>query len=131
MVLLAYSTAIPISFFSEWIIQTLYGDAYQGSIPMLAVLAWSSLFINLGIARNIFLTTLNWMKLYFMTVFLGCLLNISLNYLLIPQYGGMGAAIATLIAYWFAIHGACFFYKPLIKTGQMMTKAIFLQGFFS
>jgi Na+-driven multidrug efflux pump len=47
-----------------------------------------------------------------------------LNYILIPHYGGSGAAIASLVAYWFAAHGACFLFRPLSDTGKMMTKAL-------
>jgi O-antigen/teichoic acid export membrane protein len=59
-----------------------------------------------------------------MTVCLGCIINVALNYLLIPLYGGMGAVVASCVAYWFAAHGACFIYKPLYKTGYMLTRAI-------
>jgi O-antigen/teichoic acid export membrane protein len=58
------------------------------------------------------------------TVFLGCLLNIGLNLLLIPEHGGMGAVVASLISYWFAAHGSCFLFRPLFRTGIMLTKAI-------
>jgi O-antigen/teichoic acid export membrane protein len=67
---------------------------------------------------------MNWTRIYFVTVFLGCILNIGLNYLLIPEYGGMGAVAASLISYWFAAHGACFLFRPLFRTGVMLTKAI-------
>jgi len=48
-----------------------------------------------------------------------------LNLYLIPRYGGLGAAIASCIAYWFVAHGSCFLYKPLYRTGWMLTRAIF------
>jgi O-antigen/teichoic acid export membrane protein len=92
---------------------------------MLAVLIWSILFTNLGMARSTFLTTMNWTRIHFLTVGLGCAINVILNYILIPRYGGMGAVIASCVAYWFAAHGACFLYKPLHETGFMLTKAIF------
>jgi O-antigen/teichoic acid export membrane protein len=67
---------------------------------------------------------MNWTRLHFVTVLLGAVLNIALNYLLIPQFGGNGAVVASLIAYWFAAHGSCFLFKPLFKTGTMLTKAM-------
>jgi len=124
MSLMAYVVAIPVTFIAGWVIEIVFGVAYRGAGPMLAVLIWAGLFVNLGVARSSFLTTLNWTGVHFMTVFLGCLVNVVLNYLLIPLYGGMGAAIASCFAYWFAVHGACFFYKPLFKTGYMLTKAM-------
>ncbi|UJS18595.1 MAG: flippase [Candidatus Jettenia sp.] len=124
MVFLAYIVAIPTTFLSNLAIKLLYGEAYSKAGALLSVLVWASLFVNLGVARSSFLTTMNWTKAHFLTVFLGCLINVILNYFLIPVYEGMGAAISTCIAYWFAAHGACFFYKPLHKTGFMLTKAI-------
>jgi O-antigen/teichoic acid export membrane protein len=80
--------------------------------------------MNLEIARSAFLSSMNWTRIHFVTVLLGCLLNIALNYLLIPRYGGMGAVIASLAAYWFAAHGTCFLFKPLFRTGVMLTRAM-------
>jgi O-antigen/teichoic acid export membrane protein len=124
MAFMGYAVAIPVTFLAGWIIKTLYGVAFGAAGPMLAVLIWSILFTNLGVARSTFLTTMNWTRVHLFTVSLGCIVNVVLNYVFIPRYGGMGAVIASCIAYWFAAHGACFIYKPLHKTGHMLTKAI-------
>jgi O-antigen/teichoic acid export membrane protein len=58
------------------------------------------------------------------SIALGGGLNILLNLVLIPAYGSMGAAMATLASYWFAVHGSCFFFRPLRSTGRMMTRAM-------
>ncbi len=125
MAFTAYVIAVPVTFIAGWVIKTLYGGAYSKAGPMLAVLIWSILFTNLGVARSTFLTTMNWTKVHFLTVGLGCVINVILNYFLIPLYGGLGAVIASCVAYWFAAHGACFMYRPLYKTGFMLTKAMF------
>lgn len=125
MAFMAYIIAVPVTFIAGWVINTLYGSAYGKAGPMLAVLIWSILFTNLGMARSTFLTTMNWTKVHFLTVGSGCVINIILNYLLIPLYGGLGAVIASCVAYWLAAHGACFLYKPMYKTGYMLTKAMF------
>jgi O-antigen/teichoic acid export membrane protein len=124
MAFMAYLVALPVTFLGEWMVTLFFGAAYAGAGPMLSVLIWAGLFVNLGVARSSFLTTMNWTRVHFMTVSLGCIINVALNYLLIPVYGGMGAVIASCIAYWFAAHGACFVYAPLFKTGRMLTKAM-------
>jgi O-antigen/teichoic acid export membrane protein len=124
LALMAYAVAIPVTFLAGWIIELLFGPLYGKAGPMLSLLIWSFLFTNLGVARSTFLTAMNWTKIHLMTVSLGCIINVGLNYLLIPRYGGMGAVIASCVAYWFAMHGACFIYKPLHKTGRMLTKAM-------
>ena len=124
MALMGYAVALPVTFIGEWLVTLLFGAAYARAGPMLSVLIWAGIFTNLGVARSSFLTTMNWTRIHFMTVSLGCIVNVALNYLLIPVYGGMGAVAASCVAYWFAAHGACFVYKPLHKTGYMLTKAL-------
>ncbi len=124
MAFLAYIVAIPMSLAAGPLIEVLFGSHYQAAGPMLSMLIWSGLFVNLGVARSSFLTTMNWTKVHFMTVALGCLVNIALNLVLIPRYGGMGAVIASCFAYWFAAQGTCLFYKPLFRTGYMLTRAM-------
>jgi O-antigen/teichoic acid export membrane protein len=124
MALSAYIIAIPITLLADWLIGTLFGEVYARAGNMLALLIWANLFTNLEIARSSFLSSMNWTKIYFVTVSLGCILNVGLNYLLIPELGGMGAVVASLISYWFAAHGSCFLFKRLFRTGVMLSKAI-------
>jgi len=66
----------------------------------------------------------NWTRINLVSIALGCALNIFLNVLLIPSYGAKGAVLATFISYWFAVHGTCFLFQPLRRTGWMMAKAL-------
>lgn len=124
MAVLSYAIAIPASLLAPWIIRVIYGPSYAAAAPMLAVLAWSLVWTSLGLARGTFLTTMNWTWAYFMTVAVGCVVNIALNLLLIPRWLGMGAAVASFVAYWAAAHGTCFLYRPLFRTGGMLTRAL-------
>jgi O-antigen/teichoic acid export membrane protein len=124
MALAAYAVAIPMTLLAGWLVDTLFGAAYTRAGAMLAVLVWANVFSNLEIARSSFLSSMNWTRIHFVAVLLGCLLNIALNFLLIPRYGGMGAVIASVVAYWFAAHGTCFLFRPLFRTGAMLTKAM-------
>jgi O-antigen/teichoic acid export membrane protein len=124
MALAAYAVAIPVALTAQWLLPALFGDAYSRGGVMLAVLIWANIFMSLEMARSSFLNAMNWTRLHLVTVSLGCTLNISLNYLLIPAFGGMGAVIASLVAYWFAAHGSCFLFKPLFRTGTMLTRAL-------
>jgi len=124
MALSAYAVAVPVTFLAQWLVPALFGEAYARGGLMLAVLIWSNVFASLEIARSSFLTAMNWTRIYLLTVSLGCLLNIVLNYFLIPFYGGMGAVVASLFAYWFAAHGSCFLLPPLRRTGAMLSRAM-------
>lgn len=129
MAFIGYCIAILVTIFSGWIIKLLFGAAYYNSGPLLSVLIWVVVIMNLSSARTLFLISMNWNRVLFITLLSGTLLNILLNYLLIPKYGAMGAVIATIISYWFALHGSCFLFKPLRKTGWMLARAIFYPKF--
>jgi O-antigen/teichoic acid export membrane protein len=125
MALVAYGIAIPITFLSDWLIHILYGPAYSKAGPLLVILVWSSLFTNLGTARTVYMISKNWTRANFLCLLAGGIINVALNYWLIPRFGAMGAVIASLVSYWFAVQGSCFFIKSLRSTGWMLTKAMF------
>lgn len=121
---IGYATALAITMCAPWLITILAGPSYARAAPMLVVLMWASLFSSVGMARSTFLNTANLAHLHTITVFLGCLVNIGLNWLLIPRVGGLGAAIASLVAYWLAGHGSCYLIPKLRNTGKMLTHAL-------
>jgi O-antigen/teichoic acid export membrane protein len=129
MVFAAYAIAVPVTLLSDRIVLLLFNTAFARTGLLLSVLIWSGVFINLSIARNILTVSRNWLKVEVVSTLLGCLLNIVLNLFLIPAYGAMGAIVASLVSYWFAVHGTCFIFKPLRPTGWMLTKAIFYPKF--
>jgi len=124
MAFLGYAIALPVTLMANWVVPLLFGVAYTKAGPMLTGLIWAGLFINLSVARSSYLTVMNWTRIHFITDFIGCVLNVGLNLFLIPRFGGMGAVMASFIAYWFVAHGSCFLFKPLFRTGTMLTKAI-------
>lgn len=123
---LALLIALPVSFFAHDIIGFFYGEAYSESGTILAVHAWSSIFIYLRalFSRWIIIEDLLQYSLY--TQGTGALINVLLNLLLITKYGGVGAAIATLISYSFASYFALFLGKKTRSVGKMMSVAILL-----
>jgi O-antigen/teichoic acid export membrane protein len=124
VVLLAYAVAVPMTFCSQWLVDVLFGEAYTRAGLMTAWLIWAHVFISLEIAKSAFLATMNWYKIYFISVFSGCLLNILLCYFLIPRYGGMGAVAASIVAYWFVAHGSCYLFRQTFRAGQMIGKSL-------
>lgn len=124
MALLSYGIAIAATILAPWLIPVLYGEAYSRATLMLIVLVWANIFTSLEIARTAFLNAMNLNRLYFVMITAGGVINVFLNLLLIPRYGGVGAAIASLIAYWFAAHGSCFLFRSMHKTGFMLSKAL-------
>lgn len=125
MALIAYGVAIPTALLSGWLVNALYGPLYNKAGPLLSILVWGGLFTNLGTARTVYLIAMNRTRANFLSLLSGAVINIILNYFMIPAYGAMGAVIASLVSYWFAVHGSCIFFRPLHKTSWMLTKAMF------
>ncbi len=124
MTLYAYLVALPVTLFAGQIVNWLFSSAYTDAGPLAAILVWGLVFTSLGAARNVLVVAKNWTRVNLISVAFGGLLNIVLNLFLIPAYGAMGAVVATLISYWFAVHGSCFLFKSLRPTGWMITKAM-------
>jgi O-antigen/teichoic acid export membrane protein len=88
-----------IWYMGEHAIQLVLGDAYYPSVALLMVMSVAIPFRYLAIHLGSVLCTrdLIWTNLK-ITGFTA-LLNVFLNVLLIPQYGGAGAAVATVVSY--------------------------------
>ncbi len=126
MVWMAIAVALPVTFFSNWIIKILYGQAYLEAANVLMIHIWAGVFVGLGVASGKWFISENLQSLAFLRTFYGAVVNIILNYLLIPELGPKGAAIATLIAQSFAAYFFDMFAFATRKVFWMKTKAILM-----
>jgi len=124
MILICYAFALPLSLLSPYVSAWLFGGKFQGMESMLFICAWAGLFVGIGLARGAYLTAKNLNTFQFYSTAVGALLNIALNFAWIPQYGGRGAAFATLISYAVAGYVSNFFYAPARKQGWIITKLL-------
>lgn len=90
--------AVPISICSNWVVVAMYGTAYQAAGPVLAVHIWASLFVFYGVAQGPWDLTENLTRLAMVRIVIGAMANILLNLWLIPAYGALGAAVATVVS---------------------------------
>ena len=75
----------------------LYGADYAAAAPALMIMVWSSLFSHLTKIRDLWLLGENQSRLVTGFSFIGVVMNVALNALLIPRYGICGAAVATVV----------------------------------
>jgi PST family polysaccharide transporter len=127
MAVLAYSIAVPMTFLSNYLILTLYGPSFNEAGTILAIHIWSGLFVFLGVARGVWIITEGFTKIALITTTSGAVANILLNFYLIPKYGPVGAAIATLISYGFSDYFMFILIPNFRKIGKLMTNAIMLR----
>ena len=99
IVWIAFAVAIPMTFLSSWLVTVLFGNDYNEAGPILSIHIWSALFVFLGVASSNWFLVENRQILSFQRTALGALANFILNLFLIPKYGVIGAAYATVISY--------------------------------
>ena len=102
MVRLSLMIAIPFAILAPLFIEVLFGDNYADSAAILRVHIWAAVAVFLGVASSQYLTAEGQQKMSLYRTLTGLIVNVVLNVLLIPTYGAMGAAIATLVSYFVA-----------------------------
>lgn len=118
--------SIFVLIFSKPVVNILYGAEYQKASSILSVSIWAGTFAMLGSATSIWLIAENLQKYKTFFVFSGALVNVILNYFLIPIIGGYGAAIATLASQFIANIITPIFFKEIRINTKMIFKAFIL-----
>lgn len=98
MVWLSLVVALPMTFLSTPFLVVLFGSAYAESGPVLAIHIWASVFVFLGVASGQWFIAEKRQILIFQRTLLGAVINVALNFILIPKFGGVGAALATVLS---------------------------------
>jgi O-antigen/teichoic acid export membrane protein len=120
---LALVSAIFISLISNLLIESFFGLKYLDSVVILNIHIWAGIFIFMRAAFSRWILIENALVFSLITQGLGGLSNVVLNYFLIPQYGGVGAAIATLMSYAMASYFSLLFSSKTRPVFFMMSKA--------
>jgi len=121
---LALVVAVGATFAAKPMITLLYGPAYAKAGTILAIHIWASLFVFMREARAKWIITEGLFKFGLICHGLGAVMNLVINWFLIPLYGGIGAAIATVVSYTIASYLANFLYPKTRIAGTMMTIAL-------
>lgn len=130
MVWMAIAIAIPMTFMSDWVVNLLYGEQYNQAGSVLMIHIWAGVFVFLSVANDKWFYVENKAKLLTFKVLTGALSNILLNALLIPLYGIIGAAIATIISYSISVMWSDLLLKNMNKLFFMKIKALVFFNYF-
>lgn len=112
-----------ILIFSDMIISIVYGSDYIKASSILSISIWAGSFAMLGSASSTWLISEKLHRYKTIFVFSGAIVNIILNYMLIPIFGGHGAAIATLASQFTANIVTPVFFKDVRPNTVMIFKA--------
>lgn len=128
---LAYAIVIPLFFLANTII-LIFGQQYVTSGPILAAHAWATLFVFLGVAQGSWYIKEGKPGIYLQMrrTITGLIINVILNIILIPSLSGLGAAIATIIAYSYVGYFSNLLNKETRKIFILQTQSLLLYGLF-
>ena len=101
MNIITISFGLLITLCSEFVITLLFGEAFAGAAPVLAIHIWGGFFSFLAIVGDKSYIIEGLQRLFFVRMIFGAILNIVLNLILIPQYGVIGAATGLLLTQFF------------------------------
>lgn len=90
--------AVPMVAGSVIAVPIIFGEAYAPAVPLIAIHAIGLPLLFNRVALGSVLTIRHWLWSGAVFAWLGAVVNVGCNFLLIPEYGAKGAAIATVIA---------------------------------
>ena len=88
--------ALLVTFLGQYLVLWLFGPAYLPAVQILRVHIWTGPFVFLGVTSGMQLVHEDLTKISLQRSIAGAVGNLALNYALIPRFGAMGSAMATL-----------------------------------
>ena len=98
------------------LIWLLFGSEYAPASAVLRIVAWKGVFAAMGLATGQWIIIKHLQVFALLRTVTGCVVNVILNLYLIPRYGIMGAAAATIVSFSLAsfwIHAVIPPFRPL------------------
>lgn len=125
MVWSAVAMALVMSVSAAPAIHLLYGEKYLKAIPVLQIMAWKAVFMALFAGSGQLIIIENLQRYAAVRNIIGCVVSVGLNLLLIPVWGIVGSAVATVITMVFSGYFSHFFIKRYHYLLPVQTKALF------
>jgi O-antigen/teichoic acid export membrane protein len=114
-----------MTFLSDSLVLTLFGDEFFEAGNVLKIHIWSSIFVFMGVASGSWYLSENLQRISLINTCVGAFINIVLNLYLIPVYGVNGAAYATLVSYGFSAYIMNYFWSETRSNFLMLSKSLF------
>jgi O-antigen/teichoic acid export membrane protein len=124
MVILAISIALPLTFLSDFLVDLLFGNKYLETGAVLSIHIWAGVFVFLGVSGSKWTLNENLQRYSSLCLFIGMISNIVLNIVMIPIYGIIGAALATLFSQSISVIFAPLLFKKMRPSIRMMFKSL-------
>lgn len=113
-----------ITLFAGLIVRVLYGAEFYPSVTALQVLIWYTTFSYLGAVRDIWVLAEEKQKVLWKINLCGATANIILNVALIPKFGIVGAAAASLVTQFFTNVVTGYIFSSIRFNNELMIRGL-------
>ncbi|MBR5785831.1 MAG: polysaccharide biosynthesis C-terminal domain-containing protein, partial [Clostridia bacterium] len=121
---LSLAQSIGMTLLAKPLVFLLYGTEYSRTAEILMVAVWYITFGHYGTVRNIWILAEGKQKYLTGINVAGALANVALNLCMIPLWGAVGAAVASVITQFFTNVIIGFMWKPIRKNNYLMMKSL-------
>ena len=126
---LAMAVSSFITLFAPLIVRIMYGADYAASVAPLRLIVWYIAFSLFGSVRNIWILAEKKQQYLWRINLCGAVANVVLNAILIPIWGIMGAAFASLVTQFFTNVIVGFLIKPIRRNNTLMLTGLDIRLF--
>ena len=116
--------SVLITLLAPIIIQIMYGSDFVASVNVLRIAVWFTTFSYIGTVRNIWILAHEKQKYLWIINLSGALANIILNFVFIPMWGAIGAAVASVITQFFTNVIVGYIIRPIKDNNRLMLKSL-------
>jgi PST family polysaccharide transporter len=131
LVALSYVAILMATCFGDVAVGLVYGERYRQAAGILVIHIWCGTFVVLAMVSGMWIMAEKLVLRNMVRNVFGALLNLLLNWFLIPRYGAIGAAYATLLAFVFAYFVYDFIDPRMRKMAWMKVQSMLLVGVLS
>lgn len=118
------AAAVIMTIIGPTVIRVAFGEAYEGAASVLQVHFWAGAFVAMGGAIGQWFLAEHLLKIKLYRTICGAVTNLGMNFVLIPLFGILGAAIATIISQAVADYFSTLFFKRSLPAVRLLNRGI-------
>lgn len=122
---LSLTVALLLTLSSSILVSILFGDEYSPAATVLTIHVWAGVNVAVGAVWGRWLLLEDKTPIGLYGHLIGAVMNVSFNLWLIPKFGAVGAALATLASYWFSAIIVYSIHKPSVTFGYIFAAITF------
>lgn len=131
VIYLSLLQSVAFTVFAKPIVYVMYGKDFMPTVKILQILVWYFTFSIIGTVRNVWILAEDKQKYLWGINLMGAAFSAILNFILIPHFDAIGAAIASFFTQLFTNFILGFILRPLRPNNRLILKSLNPKIFFA